>query len=79
MDEGRKRTHGVIAAIFACRKLAASEGKPSPRREAVFYESNTTCRRAHEENQTGRLGGGTIDQPGRVGAQSTNLEILYAP
>jgi hypothetical protein len=23
MDEGRKRTLGVIAAIFACRKLAA--------------------------------------------------------
>jgi hypothetical protein len=27
MAEGRKRTLGVIAAIFACRKLAALEGK----------------------------------------------------
>ena len=30
MDESRKRTLGVIAAIFACRKLAALDGKPSP-------------------------------------------------
>ena len=26
VDEGRKRTLGVIAAIFACRKLAALDG-----------------------------------------------------
>jgi hypothetical protein len=26
MDEGRKRTLGVIAAIFLCRKMAALEG-----------------------------------------------------
>jgi hypothetical protein len=26
MDEGRKRTLGVIASIFACRKLAALIG-----------------------------------------------------
>jgi hypothetical protein len=31
MDEGRKRTLGVIAAIFACRKLAALEGNPHQR------------------------------------------------
>jgi len=35
MDEGRKRTLGVIAAIFACRKLAALEGKLSPARDGV--------------------------------------------
>ena len=28
LDEGRKRTLGVIAAIFACRKLSALDGKP---------------------------------------------------
>jgi hypothetical protein len=39
MDEGRKRTLGVIAAIFACRKLAALEGKPSPAREMAFRDS----------------------------------------
>src|ERR1700730_120906 len=39
MDEGRKRTIGVIAAIFACRKLAALEGRPSPAREIAFRES----------------------------------------
>jgi hypothetical protein len=39
MDEGRKRTLGVIAAIFACRKLAALEGKPSPAREMAFRNS----------------------------------------
>jgi hypothetical protein len=30
MDEGRERTLGVIAAIFACRKLSTLDGKPSP-------------------------------------------------
>ena len=39
MDEGRKRTLGVIAAIFACRKLSAPDGKPSPAREMVFRDS----------------------------------------
>jgi hypothetical protein len=39
MDEGRKRTLGVIAALFACRKLAALEGKPSPAREMAFRDS----------------------------------------
>ena len=39
MDEGRKRTIGVIAAIFACRKLSALEGKPSPAREMAFRDS----------------------------------------
>jgi hypothetical protein len=39
VDEGRKRTPAVIAAIFACRKLAALEGRPSPAREAAFSES----------------------------------------
>jgi hypothetical protein len=39
MDEGRKRTLGVIAAIFACRKLAALEGKLSPAREMAFRDS----------------------------------------
>jgi hypothetical protein len=33
MDEGRKRTPGVI---FACRKLSALDGKPSPTREMAF-------------------------------------------
>jgi hypothetical protein len=36
VDEGRKRTIGIIATIFACRKLAALEGKPSPAREMAF-------------------------------------------
>jgi hypothetical protein len=36
MDEGRKRTLGVIAAIFACRKLSALDGRPSPAREWGF-------------------------------------------
>jgi hypothetical protein len=39
MDEGRKRTLAVVAAIFACRKLAALEGRPSPQREIAFNES----------------------------------------
>ena len=39
MDEGRKRTLGVIAAIFACRKLSALDGKPSPAREMAFRDS----------------------------------------
>jgi hypothetical protein len=39
MDEGRKRALGVIAAIFACRKLAAPEGKPSPAREMAFRDA----------------------------------------
>ena len=39
MDEGRKRTLGVIHAIFACRKLAVLEGKPSPAREMAFRDS----------------------------------------
>jgi hypothetical protein len=37
MDEGRKRTLGVITAIFLCRRLPA-DSKPSPSREAAFYE-----------------------------------------
>jgi len=39
VDEGRKRTLGVIAAIFCCRKLAALEGRPSPARETAFRQS----------------------------------------
>jgi hypothetical protein len=39
VDEGRKRTLGVIAAIFLCRKLAAVEGRPSPAREMAFISS----------------------------------------
>jgi hypothetical protein len=39
MDEGRKRTLGVIAAVFACRKLTALDGKPSPAREMAFRDS----------------------------------------
>ena len=39
MDEGRKRTLGVIAAIFACRKLSALVGKSSPAREMAFRDS----------------------------------------
>jgi len=39
MDEGRKRTLGVIAAIFLCRKLAALEGRPSPARQTAFMQS----------------------------------------
>jgi hypothetical protein len=38
MDEGRKRTLAVVAAIFLCRKLPA-EGKPSPARDSAFYEA----------------------------------------
>jgi len=39
MDEGRKRTLAVIAAMFLCRKLAALEGRPSPARMMAFKES----------------------------------------
>lgn len=39
VDEGRKRTLGVIAAMFLCRKLAALDGKPSPAREMAFRDS----------------------------------------
>jgi hypothetical protein len=41
MDEGRKRTLGVIAAIFLCRKLAAFDGGPatSPARQSAFADS----------------------------------------
>ena len=39
MDEGRKRTLGVIAAVFACRKLSVLDGKPSPAREMAFRDS----------------------------------------
>jgi len=39
MDEGRKRTLGVIAAIFACRKRAALEDKPLPGREMAIRDS----------------------------------------
>jgi hypothetical protein len=39
MDEGRKRILGVIAAIFACRKLSALDGKPSPARGMAFRDS----------------------------------------
>jgi hypothetical protein len=38
MDEGRKRTLAVVAAIFLCRKLPP-EGRPSPAREAAFYDA----------------------------------------
>jgi hypothetical protein len=38
-DEGRKRTLGAIAAIFADRKLTAFEGKPSPAPEMAFRDS----------------------------------------
>jgi len=39
MPPWRKRTLGVIAAILACRKLDALEGKPSPARETAFRNS----------------------------------------
>jgi hypothetical protein len=39
VDEGRKRTLAVVAAIFVCRKLVALSGKPSPARETAFRES----------------------------------------
>ena len=39
IDEGRKRTLGVIAAIFACRKLTALDCRPSPAREIAFRDS----------------------------------------
>jgi hypothetical protein len=34
-----KRTLAVVFAIFACRKLAALEGSPSPAREIAFRDS----------------------------------------
>ena len=39
LDEGRKRTLGVIAAMFLCRRMAALEGRPSPAREMAFRDS----------------------------------------
>jgi hypothetical protein len=38
MDENRKRILAIVAAIFLCRKLPA-EPKPSPARDAAFYEA----------------------------------------
>jgi hypothetical protein len=39
VDEVRKRTLAIVAAVFLTRKLAALEGKPSPVREMAFRES----------------------------------------
>jgi hypothetical protein len=39
MNEVSKRTLAIVAAIFACRKLTALEGKPAPAREMPFRES----------------------------------------
>jgi hypothetical protein len=39
MDEVRKRTLAIVAAVFLTRKLAALDGKPSPARESAFRES----------------------------------------
>jgi hypothetical protein len=39
MDEGRKRTLAIVAAIFLCRKLAALDGRPSPARQTAFMDS----------------------------------------
>jgi hypothetical protein len=39
MDEGRKRTIFLAAAMFLCRRLAALEGRPSPAREAAYRDS----------------------------------------
>jgi hypothetical protein len=39
MDESRKRTLAVIAAMFLCRKLSALEQRPSPARMMAFKES----------------------------------------
>jgi hypothetical protein len=42
VDEVRKRTLAIVAAIFACRKLAALDSsRPSPAREAAFSDSIT--------------------------------------
>ena len=38
MDENRKRILAIVAAIFLCRKLPA-EPKPSPARDAAFYDA----------------------------------------
>ena len=38
-DEGRKRTLGVIAAMFMCRKMAALQDRPSAAREMAFRDS----------------------------------------
>lgn len=39
MNEVRKRTLAIVAAVFLTRKLAALEGKPSPAREMAFRDS----------------------------------------
>jgi hypothetical protein len=39
LDEGRKRTLAVVAAILMCRKLAPLEGRPSPTRQTAFMDS----------------------------------------
>jgi hypothetical protein len=39
MDEVRKRTLAIVAAVFLTRKLAALEGRPSPAREMAFRDS----------------------------------------
>jgi len=39
MDEVRKRTLAIVAAVFLNRKMAALDGKPSPAREMAFREA----------------------------------------
>ena len=40
MDEGRKRTLGIMAAILAARNLATMDAKPnSPREVSIIHDA----------------------------------------
>jgi hypothetical protein len=53
----------VVAAIFASRKLAGIEGRPSPARECAFDEALRLA-----EELLSRLDKRWPKEPGRVGA-----------
>src|SRR5258708_31173401 len=50
VDEGRKRTLAVVAAIFACRKLAALEGKTLTSASECLRRLACFSRRTHAPN-----------------------------
>jgi hypothetical protein len=53
MDEGLKRTLGVIAAIFACRKLSALDGGQCESIRRIISAAKSMLSRGHL-NQAGK-------------------------
>jgi hypothetical protein len=45
MDEGRKRVLLIAASILAARKLASSDGRPSPFLESTIADAITIAER----------------------------------